>query len=1460
MKFPSLIHSIYFMLLVFGGIALRDQDDVTNSPPESSQRIEQSTSIKIQPSETTVYKEDDVTISNDQSTTQSSETIQQSDSITDKLSDTSVTVPSSQLEPSIIDTLDVTSQDKQTETQSSVSSTAVKVTASVTAGHVDEDLGDKSDEEPTQLSSENVPVNNKDENIDTDTEQIKLPDEITDNITETIGQEEENQEDTDSEVKLEPGILTTEQPHTITIPDPGTGGAAIIPETEVEKHDEEGLTFNEWTLKVLAEAEKGKQVQDDDENIPLPPVKQRKKKNYAAHDCGAKILTHNPEATNAKSVLNSNKDEYMINPCKAKKWFVIELCEPIQTHSVEIASLELFSSQPKQFKVYLSDRFPTKDWKFAGEFFTKDERIVQSHEITETLDYYAKYVRVELVDHFGDEHFCPLTLFRVLGIAVGDFEDHVINDDDDDDDDDNDDNDKEEGSKNLFTSAKDTVMDIVKKVLNVDSDTADVNTNISQPNTTNIELNNTMINITVNEGGDTMPCTPSADIPIGGSDQPACEEGDKTQSAEQPQPAEPGRTDSVIVIKLKDDEQVETSDTDKAIPLSEHLKECYKLLDDASDVLTTHGCFHSKLCEFVLLVYQVCHPALCPVSDCCNNKKVNDDDDDDDNVVAAQKDVNDDDYENKLKTSDLKQQDSKVTSSTTSSDKIVQKSVNEDSSSESTISSIKATKTSKEVSSTQSHKASISSQTTNTVSLQKSNMAASSQTGSSVTQTGIKLSESRLVSDTETIDPTPTLIESSKTTVEQEPATPQLPEDWKPQPKDLNTDGSTLTDQSTNILTDKTKMISQSSPVSPDAPVPPTVSIATESSVTMETIDNVITDDDLVAMEIEAENLEQKSNTTVIDEKVVVSNGGGKKDENVNLVRVPTISSGKRESAIMRLSNRIKVLEQNVSLSSRFLEELSRRYKKQSEDMMKMLNKTMAQLYNVTVEADVKNKIHEDEVTALEARLENLTKTVNKLTHSFDNLNRQVTDRQMIWTTIEIIIIIIIVFFLYFRRKQVTVPQEMKALIEAMPAKPEASLPIRRNSLSGPPTPSKEKAAILHKGGGLQRFSSETALGSVQQDYNNTTSTDVGNKQGSDVIKRKKKKKHKGSDLKLHSNTSVPFHSVTGSLISSDNSSQQTAVSSSQSNNFENQSGFKNSVNVPQCSKSKCFYALTSCGVNGSHGNKGRSASFDTSDDKRSLDEFVNESQVKGHCDVFDSVGTFDSAKYSSGAKMGAKGPSKKPPLPGGSKQSPKLAQKSVKPGIKGMNLGNAHKSDPVLEEKWVTKGHRRQKSLPKMPSDSIENIGPNCKKTKCVDSFGCGKNSKTGFMKNSKRDDKSQNLSESNDGQSTGLLNCGYTNRNGHSLTDQLFDSEQMDRCYSLEKSQSDIYLTSSYGRCPDIDGYANSGAYEESLGSVSEIFTQNGADCLDNEEDVDLVGPPVNVMQAPPYVKWKNIFDYFR
>lgn len=71
---------------------------------------------------------------------------------------------------------------------------------------------------------------------------------------------------------------------------------------------------------------------------PTPPGKkissQKRRRNYSSYECGAKIVAANSEAEGTSRILNELVDEYMLNPCKAKIWFVIELCETVQASQV----------------------------------------------------------------------------------------------------------------------------------------------------------------------------------------------------------------------------------------------------------------------------------------------------------------------------------------------------------------------------------------------------------------------------------------------------------------------------------------------------------------------------------------------------------------------------------------------------------------------------------------------------------------------------------------------------------------------------------------------------------------------------------------------------------------------------------------------------------------------------------------------------------------------------------------------------------------------------------------------------------------------------------------------------------------------------------------------------------------------------------------------------------------------
>lgn len=140
-------------------------------------------------------------------------------------------------------------------------------------------------------------------------------------------------------------------------------------------------------------------------------------KNYASAEC-AKVVEYNPEAKKPSYILNEMTDEYMLNPCKTKIWFVIELCEAIEATHIEIANYELFSSTPKDFTVYFSDIYPALDWKLVGKFTANDSRTLQAFDLNQVG--FGKFIRVELHSHYGNEHYCPISQVRVFGASMVD--------------------------------------------------------------------------------------------------------------------------------------------------------------------------------------------------------------------------------------------------------------------------------------------------------------------------------------------------------------------------------------------------------------------------------------------------------------------------------------------------------------------------------------------------------------------------------------------------------------------------------------------------------------------------------------------------------------------------------------------------------------------------------------------------------------------------------------------------------------------------------------------------------------------------------------------------------------------------------------------------------------------------------------------------------------------------------
>ncbi|KAI1144108.1 hypothetical protein F5Y05DRAFT_401231 [Hypoxylon sp. FL0543] len=142
--------------------------------------------------------------------------------------------------------------------------------------------------------------------------------------------------------------------------------------------------------------------------------------SYASFDAGATVKKASPGAKNPKAILVENKDSYMLLECAMKDKFVdIELSDDILVDTVVIANFEFFSSMIRHFRVSVSDRYPVKleKWKVLGTFEARNSRDIQPF-LVENPQIWAKYLRLEILSHYGNEYYCPLSLIRVHGTRM----------------------------------------------------------------------------------------------------------------------------------------------------------------------------------------------------------------------------------------------------------------------------------------------------------------------------------------------------------------------------------------------------------------------------------------------------------------------------------------------------------------------------------------------------------------------------------------------------------------------------------------------------------------------------------------------------------------------------------------------------------------------------------------------------------------------------------------------------------------------------------------------------------------------------------------------------------------------------------------------------------------------------------------------------------------------------------
>ncbi|NXF80514.1 SUCO factor, partial [Sclerurus mexicanus] len=766
-------------------------------------------------------------------------------------------------------------------------------------------------------------------------------------------------------------------------------------------------TFDEWKKKVMeVEKEKSQSMHPSAVGGQHSTKKvQKNRNNYASVECGAKILAANPEAKSTSAILMENMDLYMLNPCSTKIWFVVELCEPVQVKQFDIANHELFSSTPKDFLVSISDRYPTNKWIKLGTFHARDERNVQSFPLDEQMyakyvKMFIKYIKVELISHFGSEHFCPLSLIRVFGTSMVEEYEEIADSQYQSErqelfDEDYDylldyNTGEEKSSKNLLGSATNAILSMVNIAANMlgakteESTETEGNKSVSE-NVTATPATSTAAPRLPEPTPVPSPELVTTDIPQIDKEQLVVDLTKESPIVQLVQEYEEDTSQSTVTLLSSDDQEEEVSTWFEL----ETEQYCYDMA--AVCCISTFSEYLLKWCSVAVAMHR-------------QHSKAGG-------------------REGPGHTADVQQPQAALTES-------VHVPVAEplpeqlDGKAERPSGSVVAVDLSSVV------PEEISNETTDSIELEPSHP-----------QT---VSQSLLLEVTSQVKPLPTtdtVLEPAKEdTLEVAPrGTPQV--DVPEISAEMEKAESSVVEESsvaseTSVATDVKEMSTR------EAVATPVIAKPTETVLQPEnTLDTVAGDagegkestpelqkpvvppvDSSVSAETKEDDQAAEEalmaipvaggpQRTATDFYAELQNSTDLGYANGNLVH----GSNQKESVFMRLNNRIKALEVNMSLSSRYLEELSQRYRKQMEEMQKAFNKTIIKLQNTSRIAEEQDQRQTEAIQLLQAQLTNMTQLASNLSATVAELKREVSDRQT-YLVISLVLCLILGLVLFVQR------------------------------------------------------------------------------------------------------------------------------------------------------------------------------------------------------------------------------------------------------------------------------------------------------------------------------------------------------------------------------------------------------------------------------------------------------------
>eukprot|EP00928_Gymnodinium_smaydae_P019832 TRINITY_DN17638_c0_g1_i1.p1 TRINITY_DN17638_c0_g1~~TRINITY_DN17638_c0_g1_i1.p1 ORF type:complete len:1041 (-),score=113.25 TRINITY_DN17638_c0_g1_i1:202-3294(-) len=144
--------------------------------------------------------------------------------------------------------------------------------------------------------------------------------------------------------------------------------------------------------------------------------------DYASVGAGARIVTHAKGMRNAKAILTSDKETYMLAPCESRPWFVLSLLEDLFLEHVGLVSLELYASGFRHVQILGSSSYPTLEWRLLGELETSPVSRYEAFDIGSRCRRkkdacWVRFIKVRVLSHhhLEENSFCALTRLQMFG-------------------------------------------------------------------------------------------------------------------------------------------------------------------------------------------------------------------------------------------------------------------------------------------------------------------------------------------------------------------------------------------------------------------------------------------------------------------------------------------------------------------------------------------------------------------------------------------------------------------------------------------------------------------------------------------------------------------------------------------------------------------------------------------------------------------------------------------------------------------------------------------------------------------------------------------------------------------------------------------------------------------------------------------------------------------------------------